>query len=97
MKGSITAHISRKDEGKKVLIAISDTGIGIPKETLPKLFDKFVRSRNANSVNISGTGLGLFVVKEMIKAHKGKVWVESEGEGSGATFYVELDIYKETG
>lgn len=94
-KGSVTVYVSKKEEGKKVLIIVSDTGIGISKETLPKLFDKFVRSPNANSVNVSGTGLGLYVVKKMVEAHKGKVWAESEGEGSGTVFYVELNTHEE--
>lgn len=42
-------------------------------------------------INVTGTGLGLYVVKEMIKAHKGKVWAESKGEGKGTVFYVELN------
>ena len=95
VKGSVTVGVSKKEESKKVLIAIADTGMGISKETLSKLFDKFVRARNANTVNVTGTGLGLYVVKEMIKAHKGKVWAESDGEGSGATFYVELNSHQD--
>jgi len=75
----------------KIRIEIHDTGVGIAPETLPKLFDKFVRSRNAHHVNVSGTGLGLFVVKQMVEAHSGRVWATSEGEGKGSVFHVELD------
>lgn len=74
----------------KIRIEIHDTGVGIAPETLPKLFDKFVRSRNAHHVNVSGTGLGLFVVKQMVEAHKGRVWATSPGAGEGSTFHIDL-------
>jgi len=74
-----------------IRLEIKDTGIGISAETMPKLFDKFTRAEDANSVNVIGTGLGLFVAREMIKAHEGgKVWAESEGLGKGSRFIVEL-------
>jgi signal transduction histidine kinase len=87
-KGTVSVCI-REIDGKYD-IQIADTGVGIPHETLPKLFDKFVRSRNAHKVNVTGTGLGLYVVREMIKAHGGAVWASSEGEGKGSVFHVEL-------
>ena len=80
----------------KIRIEIHDTGVGISKETLPKLFEKFVRSRNAHHVNVSGSGLGLFVVKEMVEAHKGRVWATSDGEGKGSVFHVEFSATKES-
>ena len=88
-KGSIAVSI-RKDAYDKIQIAIADTGIGISKETLPKLFQKFTRASDANKTNVMGTGLGLYVAKQMIEAHKGKVWAESPGEGKGSTFFIEL-------
>jgi two-component system phosphate regulon sensor histidine kinase PhoR len=89
-KGEIIISLSRPLP-KTVRLEIRDTGIGISKETLPKLFDKFVRAEGANEVNVIGTGLGLFVAKEVIKAHEGgKVWAESEGLGKGSRFVVEL-------
>jgi signal transduction histidine kinase len=81
-----------KKQSDKILIKISDTGVGIPKLVIPKLFRKFSRAENANDVNILGTGLGLYVVKQMIEAHHGRVWVESEGEGKGSQFYIELPV-----
>jgi signal transduction histidine kinase len=59
-------------------------------EALPKLFQKFSRAEDASKANILGTGLGLYVARLLIEAQKGKVWAESEGEGMGATFFVEL-------
>lgn len=73
-----------------VRVKVSDSGVGIPADELPKLFEKFVRARGAAGVNVSGTGLGLYVAKQMIEAHKGKVWAESEGEGKGSTFIAEI-------
>ncbi len=88
-KGEVKVSLS-KDSSGKILFAVKDTGIGISKETISKLFSKFTRAKNANETNIRGTGLGLFIAKEIINAHSGKIWVESGGEGSGSQFYVEL-------
>jgi len=85
-----------KDEKKgKLLATISDTGVGVKKEVIPILFDKFIRGKKANEVNIHGTGLGLYIAKQMAEAHEGgKLWVESKGKGKGSTFFVELDAEK---
>jgi len=76
----------------KLVFSIKDTGIGIPKDVIPKLFSKFSRATNANKTNIRGTGLGLFIAKEIINAHKGSVRAESEGEGRGSQFIVEIPV-----
>ena len=68
---------------KKMYVTIHDTSVGMSKETLEEVFDKFVRAKNANSVNVTGTGLGLFVAKKMVDSMGGKVWAESDGEGQG--------------
>lgn len=74
-----------------VRFEVNDNGIGISEDTLPKLFEKFTRAEGANDVNVIGTGLGLFVAKEMIRAHEGgRIWAESDGKGLGSTFVVEL-------
>jgi signal transduction histidine kinase len=89
-KGEVSISLSRPSP-KIIRFEIKDTGIGISSEALPKLFEKFSRAEGANDVNVIGTGLGLFVAKEMIKAHKGgKIWAESEGLGKGSKFIVEL-------
>jgi signal transduction histidine kinase len=93
-KGSIRIELSKNDISRKILFAVSDTGVGFSKETLPHLFEKFKRAKNANNVNIHGTGLGLFIAKQIIEAHKGRIWAQSQGEGKGATFFVEVDAEK---
>lgn len=87
-KGKIDISLIERDD--KFLVKIADTGVGIPPKTMPKLFQKFTRAENANEANILGTGLGLYVAKQMIEAHKGRIWAESEGEGKGSQFYIEL-------
>ncbi|MBX4197787.1 HAMP domain-containing histidine kinase [Candidatus Parcubacteria bacterium] len=88
-KGEI--NVSLSENNAKILIKIADTGVGIPPKTMPLLFQKFTRAKNANEANILGTGLGLYVAKMMIEAHKGKIWATSEGEGKGSQFYIGLD------
>ena len=89
-RGMITLRLERDEETRKVLLTVTDTGIGISKESLPGLFQKFSRAPGAAAVSITGTGLGLYVVKELMKAHKGNVWVDSPGTGKGSTFYLEF-------
>jgi signal transduction histidine kinase len=84
----------KKTENDKVLLKISDSGVGITPETLLHLFEKFSRAKDAFKTNILGTGLGLYVAKKMMEAHKGKIWAESEGEGKGSQFYVEFELKK---
>jgi signal transduction histidine kinase len=94
-KGSIKVSLTKDGKKGKLLATVSDTGIGISKETILKLFSKFVRAKNSHEVNIHGTGLGLYLAKEITTAHKGgRIWAESEGEGKGSQFYVEIDIVK---
>lgn len=91
--GSIDARLSF-DRTKHVLVfKIKDTGVGIAPEVLPRLFQKFSRAENANKTNIRGTGLGLYVAKEIVLAHHGSIRAESPGEGKGATFIVELEPF----
>jgi len=69
---------------------VSDTGVGIDPAVMPKLFQKFTRAPKAHEANIHGTGLGLYIAKEIVAAHGGKIWAESSGEGKGSQFYVEM-------
>ena len=91
--GSLAVALERvpnADGTIPVRFSVTDTGIGIAPGVMPKLFQKFSRADNANKQNIHGTGLGLFIVKEIVTAHHGRVWAESAGEGKGSKFIVEL-------
>jgi len=76
-------------EGDYVKVTVKDTGVGVPKEDLPRIFDKFYRSRTEGTREIIGTGLGLSIAKTTVEAHLGKIDVESE-VGKGTTFTVLL-------
>ncbi|MFA6253717.1 MAG: HAMP domain-containing sensor histidine kinase [Candidatus Paceibacterota bacterium] len=80
----------RSKTKENVRLTVSDSGIGIDPATLTKLFDKFVRADDAGKTNISGTGLGLYVAKQIVEGLGGKIWAESEGKGKGSTFIVEF-------
>ncbi len=73
-------------EGEKARLLVEDCGIGIPKEDQARIFERFER---AASHNYGGLGLGLFIVRQIVQAHVGRIWVESE-PGKGTTFFVEL-------
>jgi signal transduction histidine kinase len=87
--GRITVEIRPDQKKKEVVVSISDQGIGIPAKALPNLFRQFFRADNTSSYQISGMGLGLFVVREIISLHNGRVDVDSI-EGKGSTFHVYL-------
>ena len=83
-----------KQEANNLVVSVKDNGIGIPKDEIPKLFDKFARASNATAMYTDGSGLGLFIVKEIVDGHRGKVWVESE-INKGSVFYLSLPIAKQ--
>lgn len=85
--GKARVHLSEVDGFAKA--TVSDTGIGIKKDDLPRIFDKFYRVKTAETREIVGTGLGLSIVKSIVDAHLGSISVESE-EGGGTTFIVLL-------
>ncbi|MFH1632151.1 MAG: ATP-binding protein [bacterium] len=87
-KGSIRFEVSQEKNGK-IKIIVSDTGIGIPKEEIEKVFDKFYRAKNAVLTYTDGQGLGLYLTKVIVDAHRGKIDVNSE-VGKGTTFTVTL-------
>jgi signal transduction histidine kinase len=84
-----TISISYADNGDKVEVSVRDTGIGIPEAHWPRLFDRFYRTDKARSRDKGGTGLGLSVVKGILKAHKSDIHVESD-VGRGSRFYFFL-------
>ncbi len=78
--------------GKSCLIAVKDTGIGMTPKEIDNLFQLFERSESAVRTHAVGVGIGLYAAREIVKAHKGKIWAESKGRNQGSTFYVELPI-----
>ncbi len=83
--GSIT--VSAVTEGDEVVIAVRDTGVGIPAEDLPRIFERFYKADRARSGG--GTGLGLAIARHVVQAHGGRIWAESV-EGKGSTFFFTL-------
>jgi signal transduction histidine kinase/DNA-binding response OmpR family regulator len=100
-QGGITIKAKVSERGKDkdgnpqfIEIAVTDTGIGIKKEDLDKIFDKFAQADVSTTRQYEGTGLGLSIVRGLTALHKGMVWAESE-VGKGSTFYVLLPFKKE--
>jgi signal transduction histidine kinase len=90
MGGPGKVTISHEVQGKNLVTRIADTGLGMSKEAQAKLFEKFYRVQTEKTQNIQGTGLGLFIVKEIVEKMNGRIWAESEGEGKGSTFSFSL-------
>jgi signal transduction histidine kinase len=88
-KGGITVRARRS--GGDVVVEVSDTGIGMAKQEIPKLFAKFYQADSSAKRKYGGTGLGLAICKEIIKAHRGNIWVESE-LGKGSTFAFKVPV-----
>ena len=88
--GSIFISVSADKSRRTIRLSIKDTGVGLSRQSMEKLFKKFSRADGANQINVSGTGLGLYVAKQMIEAQGGRIWVESDGEGKGSNFFFEL-------
>ena len=84
-------RIAAKKDKDFIVMAVSDTGVGIPEADKKKIFDKFFRSQNAMRLAPDGTGLGLFITKSLIGAMGGKISFESE-EGKGTTFRLSLPL-----
>lgn len=84
--------VAAEQRGTKVVVTVSDTGVGIDPDDLPRLFKKFERGKDAVQVNVSSTGLGLYVGKSFIEAHGGTIRAESAGKGKGAQFILELPV-----
>jgi len=84
-------RIKAERDGEGVLITVSDQGLGIPAEQLPKMFQQFQRVESPGHHGIKGTGLGLWLTKHMVEGHKGRLWVESE-YGHGSRFYLWIPV-----
>lgn len=90
-----SVKLTTKNEDDHVLIEVADTGIGIPRDELPNIFDEFYRANNAKKVEKDGTGIGLTIVKQIIERHHGKICAESE-EDVGTKFKLILPKTKNT-
>jgi two-component system phosphate regulon sensor histidine kinase PhoR len=89
--GKITLSAVQKDQ-KEIEVSVRDNGIGIPKEDLPRIFERFYRVDKGRSQELGGTGLGLSIVKHLVQTYGGRVWAESQ-LGEGSTFYFTLPHY----
>jgi signal transduction histidine kinase len=88
--GKITVGLERKED--KMLLSVKDTGVGITEEDKKNLFTEGGRGKDSVKINVDSTGYGLFTVKLVVEAHKGRVWVESAGADKGSQFYIELPV-----
>jgi len=88
--------ISLEKNKKEIEIQIADNGMGIPQNEQKKVFTKFFRASNITQIDTEGTGLGLYIAKNIIEAHGGKIWFESE-KNKGTTFYFTIPIRKQFG
>ncbi len=86
-KGTNEVELTMKDDGRNIIVSVKDKGLGITKDQLPYIFNRFFRAEKTK--NLEGVGLGLFLCRQIIQAHNGKVWAESK-EGEGSTFYFSI-------
>ncbi|CAH2714664.1 Sensor histidine kinase WalK [Neobacillus rhizosphaerae] len=92
--GQVTFSI--KEEEDKIIVSVSDQGVGIPKENIGKIFDRFYRVDKARTRKLGGTGLGLAIAKEMVNVHGGAIWVTSkEGKGTKISFSLPYERSEE--
>jgi PAS domain S-box-containing protein len=87
--GAVRITVERR--GSEAVIAVADSGIGIPADQQEHLFERFFRARNAPISGFGGLGLGLYICRDIVQRHGGRIWVESEVE-HGSTFYVALQV-----
>jgi len=88
--GTVKIRLFKNSSKGKIVVSVTDTGIGMSEKTLKLLFQKFSRAEGVQRLYTEGTGLGLYVASEMMKVHRGRIWAESGGEGKGSTFFLEL-------
>jgi signal transduction histidine kinase len=87
--------LKTRQYGAEVQIDVTDSGIGIPLEEQPHVFERFYRGENQLVLETSGTGLGLSIVQHLVGMHGGRIWLESSGvPGEGSTFSFTLPLYQ---
>jgi len=93
LKGAVTVALSRPDHTLR--FSVKDTGVGITPDDMKNLFKEGGKGKDSTKVNVDSTGYGLYIAKQVVEAHGGKLRAESEGKDKGSTFIVELPISKE--
>jgi len=89
--GEVEIAACEDRKANTALLSVRDYGIGIPAHQQGRIFSRFMRADNAHAHNIGGTGLGLYLCRELVERHDGRIWFESV-EGQGSTFYVSLPL-----
>jgi PAS domain S-box-containing protein len=89
--GPIWIKVRTNPEQQTAIVSVQDRGIGIPKRQQGQIFGRFMRADNAQAWGITGTGLGLYLCRQLVERHKGQLWFESE-EGVGSTFFMSLPL-----
>ncbi len=85
-----TIRLTVENNKKDIILRVADQGVGFEPELADKIFGRFYRGDNVKNIAVAGTGLGLFICSEFVKAHGGDIWAESDGSGKGATFSIRL-------
>ena len=85
--GSVKVGLS---DGAVIRFSVEDSGVGIATDDMPKLFTAGGHGKDSIKVNVHSTGYGLFIAKQVVEAHGGRIWAESGGEGKGSTFIIEF-------
>lgn len=92
LKGGVFVTLALADN--TIRMTVKDTGVGISEEDKPRLFTEGGKGKNSLKVNVESTGYGLYITKKIVTEHQGRIWVDSEGEGKGSTFTIELPAKK---
>lgn len=93
--GRVIMEAKVRNNGQEVEVSVEDSGVGIPKKDLDRVFERFLQLSERRQTDISGTGLGLSIAQEIVELHGGKIWAESE-EGHGAKFIFVLPVKRAT-
>ncbi|MFH1990633.1 MAG: HAMP domain-containing sensor histidine kinase [Patescibacteria group bacterium] len=92
-EGFAKISLYKNPEKNTIIFKVQDSGMGMDKDSLARIFQKFTRAHNGTlSVHVEGTGLGLYVAKEIMSAHGGDIWAESRGIGKGSSFSIEFPM-----